>query len=200
MCSGDICFSDGIIYKKKNNIIFYINNCIKPYNNYIDPELLSIIFKIELCKFIQYNPLISINSRWWEDHPVTLSINEEDIKKDFLLFKKLDEKIRDISILFSEDIERDDLVLYNLKEPIFKINNKEYKENVMYDYHPYHGLANASHINMLHGELEEVKNMLISIMQKNGIPIPKNRSQNFLDALTNASAEEKKSNSNSAAS
>lgn len=175
--------------EKRSNIISMINLWIQAYGNHIDPQLLSILSRIELCNMIQYNANMEYlkHNNWVADTfqknaPKTghkFYITWDNLEKDFKLFDELKEKIHELKCEFSKDLS---IEVYSFNKPIFNIK-KSYAQIESYNYDPFYNLASKFDIKTICDRLGEHDDQLKFFMRKSGITPRKTGIQSFIDAL-----------------
>ena len=187
---------------KRSSIISIINLWIQTYGSHMDPQLLSILSRIELCNMIQYNANMEyLNHNNWvadffqKNAPKTghkFYIEWCALENDFKLFSELETKINELKYEFSNDMPTE---FYSLSHPIFK-EKKSPSILETYNYDPFYNLASKIDIKMVYDRIDEHDNQLKFFMQSKWISPYKTETQKFMEALLAESIKLKEDDGN----
>lgn len=197
------CFGQGMLIslidlydQKRINIQRLINNWIQTYGSHIDPILLSFLTKIELSNMVHYSAhdqSVKQDTNWtqyifsdppFEHTPVRFSLSWDKVECDFSLFRDFEGRIATLSQEFNDDIH-----LYSLESPFFK-TFPPHEDTRDYKYDPYYDIAKKYQINYMLQEFNRIKELISTLMESQGVSIPKTRAQSLFDALREAHHKE----------
>lgn len=190
ICGSIIYFYD----LKRTKILYLINNWIQTYGSNIDPKLLSILSRIELCNMLQYdadrqsqknydwvNDIFSKNN---QETGHKFYIPWEKLREDFNIFRELEETILDLKYEFKNDSDLN-IISYSLNYPIFK--EKFVQHSIIeYNYDQFYGLASKFDIKMLSSRIDELQKQLEFFMKEKGVMPQKSEAQSLMNALLEA--------------